>query len=312
MTYRPGCRAWQSGPFDGLGNTMNQPLIPARVGLMYDRLTAISHDVLGDNFHLGYWDNPRANEPPDSIEAATRRLTAVLITMLAPQEGDTVLDIGSGLGAPAIALAQRRDTVVRGITVSADQVRAANRAAHAAAASDRVTFQYGDATEPAFPPDTFDAAWAIESLCHLPTRDRALAGTARVLKPGGRLLVADVMLTAPVPAARRQRLEDYTERFMMTTPPTPQQYRSELENAGFCITQHHNLTPHVLTRSFIEIGHHIAQHRADLEQRHGPELVSRFDLTHLSALRELGYHVIVAERRPTTPKVPATPSATDK
>src|SRR2546422_349827 len=69
----------------------------------------------------------------------------------------------------------------------------------------RVTFVVGDACALPFPDDHFDAVLASYGLHELPTtvRTGAIAEVARVLRPGGRLLVVDI--DAP---ARRSRFFD--------------------------------------------------------------------------------------------------------
>jgi SAM-dependent methyltransferase len=71
-------------------------------------------------------------------------------------------------------------------------VEQATARASAAGLADRVRFEYADALELPYEDATFDGAWFVESLIHMPDKERALAEVARVLKPGARLAVADM------------------------------------------------------------------------------------------------------------------------
>jgi SAM-dependent methyltransferase len=58
----------------------------------------------------------------------------------------------------------------------------------------RVRFARGDAEDLALPDDAFDAVLCECSLCTFPYKDRAIAEMARVLRPGGRVAIADVVV----------------------------------------------------------------------------------------------------------------------
>jgi SAM-dependent methyltransferase len=116
-------------------------------------------------------------------------------------EGDEdVLDMGCGRGAVLIAAARRLPNGhAVGVDLwSADQSgnRPEATMANAAAAgvADRVDVRTGDMTSLPFPDDSFDlvtSAMAIHNIPSAEGRHRALDEAIRVLRPGGRLLVAD-------------------------------------------------------------------------------------------------------------------------
>ncbi|MGH3374140.1 MAG: SAM-dependent methyltransferase, partial [Actinoallomurus sp.] len=56
----------------------------------------------GDNFHFGYWDGP---SDTSSVAEATDRFTDLLVERLRVGVGDRVLDVGCGIGRPALRLA---------------------------------------------------------------------------------------------------------------------------------------------------------------------------------------------------------------
>jgi ubiquinone/menaquinone biosynthesis C-methylase UbiE len=141
------------------------------------------------NMHFGCWEadvNPLNREA--MLERMNERVTAPL------EDCRRVLDLGSGLGATARSLAARSERVrVTGVTVVPWQVA---RARQLTPSGERVDFREDDYTQTGFDDDEFDGAYAIESFCHGPGRDKAacIAEAYRVLKPGGRIVIADGFL----------------------------------------------------------------------------------------------------------------------
>ncbi|MGH2985857.1 MAG: methyltransferase domain-containing protein [Solirubrobacterales bacterium] len=131
---------------------------------------------LGDELHPG-------GEP------ATRR--SLELIELRPSE--RLLDVGSGAGTSALLAAREFGCVVAGVDFGADAVRGAQQAADAAGLCDRVGFLAGEAGALPFDDDRFDAVLCECSLSTFPDKARAVAEMRRVLHPGGRLVISDVV-----------------------------------------------------------------------------------------------------------------------
>jgi cyclopropane fatty-acyl-phospholipid synthase-like methyltransferase len=164
----------------------------------YDIVGPVMQQLWDDNFHFGYWDGP---DDTSSVAAATDRFTDLVIARLAATPGARILDLGSGIGKPALRLARAADVEVLGITVSRSQVEQANDRARQEGLAGRVNFQVADGTDMPFAENSFDAVLAFESLLHM-DRGRALHEVGRVLRPGGRLVATDLVERAPEQAAR--------------------------------------------------------------------------------------------------------------
>jgi len=104
-----------------------------------------------------------------------------------PEEG-RVLDVGSGTGSLAYAIAERKaHTRVTGIDPSKEYVAyAGSRNAF----PDRVGFEVGDAQQLRFPDSSFEAALSLLVFNFIPDPKRALFELRRVTRPGGKLAAA--------------------------------------------------------------------------------------------------------------------------
>jgi len=119
-----------------------------------------------------------------------RQRTADLALM---QPGEKALEVGCGTGTLALEVQKRvgRAGSVAGIDPGPRQIARAR--AKAARRHLPVDFQVGVIEHLAFPDQTFDAVFSSLMMHHLPERLKrlGLAEIARVLKPGGRLIIAD-------------------------------------------------------------------------------------------------------------------------
>ncbi|MFE2729262.1 SAM-dependent methyltransferase [Kitasatospora sp. NPDC059327] len=169
------------------------------IGAYYDALTPVLRQLWGDNFHIGLWpDDTEPAEPAAdrmaAVTAAGDRLTDLLLRELRPRSGQKFLDMGCGIGRPALRLARSTGSHVTGITISTTQVALATARAEAAGLGDRARFQHADATCLPFTDHSYDAAWAIESLLHIADTRKALTELHRVLAPGSPFAVSDMIL----------------------------------------------------------------------------------------------------------------------
>ena len=119
------------------------------------------------------------------------RYRAVSLAGLHP--GEAVLDVGCGTGTLAIDVQRRVGSAGRvvGIDPSAEQI--AHARAKAARRNMPIEFQIGVIEQLAFPDQTFDVVLSTLMMHHLPAslKRQGLVEIARVLKPGGRLVIAD-------------------------------------------------------------------------------------------------------------------------
>ena len=183
----------------GLPRTVAAPLRDAPSVAEYYAETTADYAVWSErlNMHFGYW------RPGLSLldrEAMLDEMTRQVLARLERGGGrrlSRLADLGCGAGAPAaLVLSARPELRLHGITLAKNQVALAEAAARHAGVARRACFQVADYTSSGLPTGAFDGAMAIESACHCPGRDKAafVREAARLLAPGGRLVVADGFL----------------------------------------------------------------------------------------------------------------------
>ena len=135
--------------------------------------------------------------------ANAERLAARVREWLVPLRGDErALDSGCGTGAFALALAPLVGEVV-GVDGDAERIEAARGLAPA-----NVRFEVGDAGELPFEPGTFEIAGCLRVLHHTTRPELVVAELTRVLRPGGKVLLADQLSpTDPLAGLELDRFE---------------------------------------------------------------------------------------------------------
>jgi 27-O-demethylrifamycin SV methyltransferase len=158
-----------------------------RPEVLYDRVHEAWRFIMGEEFHYGYFVPPEID-----IFSAAQALTQQMITRAAFTAGDRVLDVGCGTGRQACDLVANHGVRVVGITTSEAGVAAGSELAAARGLAD-ATFEVRDGTNNGLESGSFDVVWALESSHLMRDREALLSECARVLAPGGRLVLCDII-----------------------------------------------------------------------------------------------------------------------
>jgi ubiquinone/menaquinone biosynthesis C-methylase UbiE len=135
--------------------------------------------------------------------------TADLDQILQPRPGERMLELGPGTGLQTLHVAPQLGPGGRLDIVDIQQEMLDHVMGRAAAkALDIVHPHCADARELPFEDQTFDAVYLVTALGEIPEPDRVLAAAARVLKPGGRLVVGEFFDRHWIPFGRLHRLAD--------------------------------------------------------------------------------------------------------
>ncbi|MFV1995297.1 MAG: methyltransferase domain-containing protein, partial [Verrucomicrobiales bacterium] len=172
-------------------------------------------------------------------------LSAAIIEHANISRGASVCDIGCGYGALARDLSCLHGARVTGYTLSAKQLQAAVTATRESS-DPAPRFLLGDWLENDLANGAMDAALSIECISHVADKTGFLAQCARVLVPGGRLVLCDwIAADDPCDWEIEALLEPICREGLLAGIATLGEYRVLLEGAGFRILEARDLGPQV-------------------------------------------------------------------
>ena len=162
---------------------------------------------------------PHDLAPIDEFHVRGLKATVELAKEIGVERDMRVLDLGSGLGGAARYLAKQYGCRVVGLDLSFDYCRAAAALTERLGLQGEVSFRQGNALDTPFPDGSFDVVWTQHASMNIADKAKLYGEIRRVLRPGGRLAIYDVVAGAggdlrfPVPWAR-----DPASSFLLSAP----------------------------------------------------------------------------------------------
>jgi ubiquinone/menaquinone biosynthesis C-methylase UbiE len=159
-------------------------------------------DYHGGMLNFGLW-----RDGASDYRTASRNLVRHMANGIALAPSSRLLDVACGMGEQDVVFAEESGCEsITGLDVTWKHVVTARERARAARLNARLGFQHGNATELPFEDGAFTHVTCIEGGEHFDTREKFLQEAFRVLRPGGRIALADY-------TAKRMPLSA-VERFM--------------------------------------------------------------------------------------------------
>ncbi|NBD32489.1 MAG: methyltransferase domain-containing protein [Cyanobacteria bacterium] len=207
----------------------------------YDASSSLWENIWGEHMHHGYYGRSGTNKVSrrqaqiDIIEELLYwgHLSA---TKSSPSQ---ILDVGCGIGGSTLYLAQKFNATAQGITLSPEQAKRATERAKSANLEERVQFQVANALALPFADHSFDLVWSLESGEHFPDKAKFLQEAYRVLKPGGKLLMATWChrptdsLAGELTADEKQHLAEIYRVYCLPYVISLPEYRAIAQEVGF-------------------------------------------------------------------------------
>ena len=228
----------------------------------------------GEDIHIGLYEV--ADEP---IATASRRTVDALIELMAQplpsNEAGTlrVVDFGSGYGGAARRLCSSPGIFVDAINISAVENNRHRLLNQEVGLSERITVHDASFEAVPLPNGCADVIWSQDAILHSGDRRTVMREAARLLKPGGVMVMTDPMAADGVTA---DSLTAILDRIPLADLGSPERYHRWGTEAGLTRTAWCDRTP-MLIEHYSRVRLELQQRRKDLENSITPGYLERMD-----------------------------------
>lgn len=207
----------------------------------YERVWYWGNKGLG--LHYGFWE-PGVRNRNDAIEKENE----VLSDLAGIIEKDLVLDAGCGVAGSGIWLAKNTGASVVGINITASQLLKGQRLVQKNNVEEKTQLHQADYHVLPYAENTFDVVWSLESLEHSDDVGSFIREAYRVLKPGGRIVIAATVRGNTVPTLEqvRQMRVGFEAAGAFSDFKTSEEIVTIFDSVGFTDVKNQNETNRVM------------------------------------------------------------------
>ncbi|MCB1919344.1 MAG: class I SAM-dependent methyltransferase [Candidatus Competibacteraceae bacterium] len=211
------------------------PFRAKSVSDIYELISTNAYSGDGLYLNLGYW------KEADNIDDACRAMARLCADQARLNDHDELLDVGFGFADQDMYWMEhygpRR---IVGLNITHSQVELARQRVAERGMSDRIELLEASATDMPLQDETFDKVIGLECAFHFNTRERFFTEARRVLRPGGRLVLTDVIRMKPMEGAWQRLIQRSNWNFFSKKYVVPEEnadtqdtYAEKLQHAGF-------------------------------------------------------------------------------
>ncbi|MCW2542426.1 MAG: Sterol 24-C-methyltransferase [Frankiales bacterium] len=221
-------------------------LVPKSAGpaATYAKTITDYYDIVTDLYRMG-WDEshhfPMYTSGDQPLAEALSYTERFFADRGGFRPGMRVLDVGSGVGGPALNIARHSGAHVTGVDLTAKRIDIARVRTEDAELSHRVDFVLGNMMELPFPDNSFDGAYSFEALCYASDKRLAYSEIGRVLKPGSPFVGTDWLQAPSLSPAQRALVDPVCRCHAIAEMTSLDRLRDNLQAAGFANAEVGNL-----------------------------------------------------------------------
>ncbi|MDF2530092.1 MAG: Tocopherol O-methyltransferase [Gammaproteobacteria bacterium] len=208
----------------------NRMAITSKIAKFWDQISFGWRNIWGPHIHHGFYEQGSMLSPLQAQEKLIDKLAEY--AELKPNA--RLLDVGCGMGGSSLYLEKHYSISSTGISLSQKQVDIATEQARLQQA-EKARFKVEDALAmTSFHKDSFDIVWSLESCEQFFDKSLFIQEAYRVLKPGGRLMLATWCSDKPTYCGHEaKQYEKLCKAFDLPYMPTIEHYKNLLNQYGF-------------------------------------------------------------------------------
>ncbi len=225
-------------------------------------------------FDLGEFYSPTGTQLIETfysdsyLSIGGRDSTEILATGAAITAATKVLDVGSGLGGPALYLAETIGCRVMGLDIVESNVATANQRAKARGLDDLASFHLGDATAMPFEAGHFDVIIGQDAWCHVPDKNKLIAECARVIAVRGMVTFTDWLQVGEMKGTYR---DEVLAAMAASNLGTLESYAALLQKHGFTVLSADDVSAEFIEQ-YTDIVARLESLESEISETYSPKL----------------------------------------